>query len=80
MGRQLVMGVVRNEMMAFTRSRGRINVDRDIGKVRQMVQELMTDFPRNLMTLFDCKIRLYGDIDIAQEPMSNPADPDFSHL
>jgi len=67
-------------MMMFTRSRGRINVDRDIGKVWQMVQELMTDFSRNLMTLFDCKIRLYGDIDVGQEPMSNPADPDFCHL
>ena len=38
------MCVVRNEMMTFTRSRGRINVDRGIGKVRQMVQELMADF------------------------------------
>jgi DNA-directed RNA polymerase specialized sigma subunit len=53
MGRQLVMCVVRNEMMAFTRSRGRINVDRSIGKVRQMVQELMANFSSNLMTLLN---------------------------
>ena len=66
MGRQFVMLMIANSMVLFARGRGRVNVNRGIAKVRQMMQELMPHFTGNLVTLFDRKIRLHSNIDFGQ--------------
>jgi hypothetical protein len=47
------MLMIANPMVLFAGGRGRVNVNRGIAQVRQMVQQLMPHLSGNRMTLFD---------------------------
>lgn len=56
MSRQLIMNMLLDPMMYFTGSTERVNVDGGVGKILQMVEELMPNILSDFMSLFHAQI------------------------
>lgn len=56
MSRQLIMNMLLDTMMYFTGCTERVNVDGGVGKILQIVEELMPNILGNFMSLFHAQI------------------------
>lgn len=74
------MSVVGNAMVYFARSRGRVNMNGSMGKIPQLMQEIVAHLLGNVMALFHREIGPYRNIDLGMEPMAQPSDSDFADI
>ena len=58
------MRMIANPVVLFAGGRGRIDVNRDVAQVRQMMQELMPHFTGNFVPVFDRELSLHRNVDI----------------
>ena len=73
--RKVFVGMIRNAMMVFTRKILRINVDGNIGKIVQIMEQPMSDIQRDSMSAGDRHTGVYGKVYFGMEAMTQPAHP-----
>jgi hypothetical protein len=79
MDRQPIVGVGVYPMVRFPELRGRIYVYGHGRHVGDVVQELMSDFFRDLVTLCHAEVRVDCYVQFQSEAMADPASADLGH-
>ena len=80
MKHQAAVRVLGEAMMYFTGQICRIDVQGNVRKIRQAVQQLMSGFNCNRVTLGDGQVWTHGKINLGVQSMARPAQADFSYV
>ena len=74
------MGVVVDMVEGLSALGGWVHVHRHLGHMGDMMQHLMTDLLGHLVPVRDCCGRIYGDVDLEGEAMTDPACAHFGDV
>src|SRR3990172_4139386 len=75
-----IVRMLNNLVMGFANIVLRINMNDDISEMLQVMQQLMTDLFRDLVSLCHRKMVLNSNIEFSIKPMPDPSRACFTHI